>query len=202
MQPDSITAKACTKCGLIKPLTGFYRDKRRKDAHTSECKDCKQALNRRWKAKSHACMNRAARKRYAANREINAARARQRHLLNPEIARAASRRWRQANPIKAQEAQRRWRQANRPRHVEHVQNRRAQKAAHFIDDVRADVLYGRDGGKCGICRKSVPRIQASIDHIIPLSKDGEHNYRNTQLAHRACNNRRQAIGAAQTRMFG
>lgn len=55
-------------------------------------------------------------------------------------------------------------------------------------------LFRKDGGICQICHDPVsmdvrwpdPR-SASIDHIIPLSKGGDHTWRNVQLAHLGCN---------------
>lgn len=55
-------------------------------------------------------------------------------------------------------------------------------------------LYKRDGGICKLCGKLTnftADIQAdeypSIDHIIPISKGGKHEWSNVQLAHRGCN---------------
>jgi 5-methylcytosine-specific restriction endonuclease McrA len=49
-------------------------------------------------------------------------------------------------------------------------------------------------GICQICgepveynRGSQDRMAATIDHIVPLSKGGKHQYDNCQLAHRICN---------------
>lgn len=55
-------------------------------------------------------------------------------------------------------------------------------------------LYKRDSGVCKLCGKLTnftADIQAdeypSIDHIIPLSKGGKHEWNNVQLTHRKCN---------------
>lgn len=58
-------------------------------------------------------------------------------------------------------------------------------------------IFERDGWVCQLCRRKIskdvatthPRY-ATIDHIIPLSKDGEHSRRNVQAACRACNIRK------------
>lgn len=55
-------------------------------------------------------------------------------------------------------------------------------------------IYERDGWRCGICRRAVnkklrwphPR-SASLDHIVPLSQEGEHTRANVRLAHLDCN---------------
>lgn len=55
-------------------------------------------------------------------------------------------------------------------------------------------VYERDNGICKICGNPVnmnvdplDNEYGSIDHIIPLSKGGTHQWKNVQLAHRICN---------------
>lgn len=43
--------KKCTKCGLEKPLDEFVKDNRRKDGHSTICKECKRAYDRERYAK-------------------------------------------------------------------------------------------------------------------------------------------------------
>lgn len=41
---------------------------------------------------------------------------------------------------------------------------------------------------CGICNKTIKKMQnLTIDHIVPKSKGGSHDYANLQAAHRRCN---------------
>lgn len=63
---------------------------------------------------------------------------------------------------------------------------------------RADV-FERDGWICGLCHALVERrrhfpdpLSASLDHIIPVSRGGEHKPENVQLAHLICNSRKRA----------
>ena len=58
-------------------------------------------------------------------------------------------------------------------------------------------VFERDGWVCGICTEPIdselrypePR-SASVDHIVPLSLDGEHTWGNVRAAHLDCNVRR------------
>lgn len=66
----------------------------------------------------------------------------------------------------------------------------------------------RDGWTCHICGKKIPDRpsglrdeDASIDHLIPLTSGGSHTRANVALAHRICNSRRGATGAAQLRLI-
>lgn len=76
----------------------------------------------------------------------------------------------------------------------HGASRRARKRELFVEHVDIDVLRQRDDGVCGICREPVDAwrqwpdpMSQSIDHVIPLSLNGEHSYCNTQIAHVSCN---------------
>lgn len=63
----------------------------------------------------------------------------------------------------------------------------------------------RDGGLCKLCGKPVDTTDRrgnglgyyypTIDHIVPLSKGGEHVMSNVQLAHMICNSRKGADNA-------
>ncbi len=79
---------------------------------------------------------------------------------------------------------------------------KARRRANFVETVKPQIVYQRDQGICGICGQHVRLVQMSLDHILPLSKGGEHSYQNVQLAHRHCNSRRRASGPAQFRLFG
>ena len=101
---------------------------------------------------------------------------------------------------------------NRESHRNSKHIRRIRKATAFVEHVSTVKLFKRDRKRCQLCGKKlnlkrpVPHpLAATIDHIIPLSKGGEHSYRNTQLACFKCNcakSNNQAAGGEQLRMFG
>ncbi len=62
-------------------------------------------------------------------------------------------------------------------------------------------LYVRDEATCWLCGRFVPpdfgrkhnHVESPTrDHVVPLSKGGEHKWSNVRLAHRGCNSRRGA----------
>lgn len=71
-------------------------------------------------------------------------------------------------------------------------------------------LGERDGWKCHICGLKVLQKAgtahepngATVDHLVPVAKDGEHVWANVALAHRHCNSSRQTGGVAQLRLVG
>lgn len=47
--------------------------------------------------------------------------------------------------------------------------------------------YKRAKGVCAICNKDVKPGEASLDHVIPMSKGGPHLWENIQMTHLKCN---------------
>jgi 5-methylcytosine-specific restriction endonuclease McrA len=72
---------------------------------------------------------------------------------------------------------------------------RTKKREAWVEDVYDELVYARCGWVCMLCGERVdPKITGemgkSLDHIIPISRGGEHSYANTQLAHLVCNKRK------------
>lgn len=66
--------------------------------------------------------------------------------------------------------------------------RRADKLGLGNKHITIGYLLERASWICGICNTPITtRNDASLDHIIPLSRGGEHTLANTQPAHRHCN---------------
>jgi 5-methylcytosine-specific restriction endonuclease McrA len=127
-------------------------------------------------------------------REKQRVNARQWHAANRERAIAANRAWREANPGKNTEHYRRWRtenpeQAARKARIDRT-TRRARETGVPSEPIDLLDIAERDGWCCHLCGDSVARIDASLDHLIPLSKGGPHLKTNVALAHIRCNKRR------------
>jgi 5-methylcytosine-specific restriction endonuclease McrA len=69
----------------------------------------------------------------------------------------------------------------------HARNRKMRLRQAFVEPVDQRTVYERDGWVCGICRGHVDPADASIDHIVPISRGGKHSYANVQTAHLSCN---------------
>lgn len=64
-------------------------------------------------------------------------------------------------------------------------------------------LGERDGWLCHLCGDEVEHhtdcvdpLSATIDHVVPLARGGEHSWENVRLAHRQCNSARGAKALA------
>ena len=125
-------------------------------------KDGRQSACKTCKAASQ----RAYRK---ANPEKEAARKRAYQQANKEKATATKRAWRQANPEKANAAQER---------------RRARKegnGVYLVTGKEMARLYASPCAECG----STENIEA--DHVVPISRGGQHSIGNLQALCRSCN---------------
>jgi 5-methylcytosine-specific restriction endonuclease McrA len=91
------------------------------------------------------------------------------------------------------------------RHIE-----RARLKVAKVEPVDPLKVFARDGWRCQECKSATPRNRRGtyhprapeLDHIIPLSKGGEHSYRNTQCLCRGCNGAKSNTERGQLRLFG
>lgn len=79
----------------------------------------------------------------------------------------------------------------------HASVRRARLRSALVERFGRVEIYERDGWTCGICgdpidptRKYPDLLSASLDHIIPLARGGDHSRANAQAAHLTCNVRK------------
>lgn len=127
----------------------------------------------RYSAECKACAKAAARIWYAKNKERICAKERN----NPQV----RLQWKK------------WYEGHRAKFEVYVRRHDTRLLEAYVgEDFTLDELFLRDVGICGICRKAVERIDASVDHVVPLSKGGLHTRKNVQLAHRRCNSSKKA----------
>jgi len=119
------------------------------------------------------------------------------YLTNRDKQRAKGRDCYAANPTAAKERTRRWNKENPDKRSDNLQKRRAVVKGASTTPVSRAEIFKRDGWVCGLCGYPVdknlcyPHPQSkSLDHIIPLSKGGDHGVHNVQLAHLVCNLRK------------
>jgi 5-methylcytosine-specific restriction endonuclease McrA len=141
------------------------------------------------------------RKRYEANRDKLLDGMRKRYEANRDEVIANALAWAQTNPDRARENKRRWAEANPDKRRESgrkkARTRRARKLDTFVEHVDPQVVFERDSWTCHICDEAInpglrhpDPMSASLDHIIPLAKGGEHSYANSGTSHLRCNQRK------------
>jgi len=73
--------------------------------------------------------------------------------------------------------------------------RRARTYGVYYEPVSKDKMINRDNNKCQVCGSKCNKVnldkrEATIGHIIPMSRGGAHTYSNVRLECRDCNNKR------------
>ena len=98
--------------------------------------------------------------------------------------------------------------AERNRYHDRIKNTRRRGAEH-PDSLSLEEIGERDKWRCHLCGKKVSRKlqsphprSATVDHLIPVSSDGDDAPENTRLAHRDCNTRRGTGGTVQLLLVG
>lgn len=172
-------AKKCTRCERVQPLTDFYKDKRATDGRTSDCKACRKTD-------------------YEANREQRLAYAKDHHEKNRDKILDYQRAYAEARREEKNAKQRAYHKANPQVAREAAMRRRARKAAADIYDpsLHWTTVAARDGMNCHYCGVlTVPKsddrkLWPTVDHIIPITRGGDHSMANSVLACQSCNARK------------
>ena len=132
-----------------------------------------------------------------ANLERRRASAATYRAAHPEKVRAAVAAWHAAHPEKVRAAVAVYRAAHPEKRREQYHRYRARIRSQLVTPVSFEAIYERDKGRCHICGRRVKKAEASLDHLVPISKGGAHAPWNVALAHLNCNSRRGNRGAAQ-----
>lgn len=97
-----------------------------------------------------------------------------------------------------------WRDENPEKRREIDARRRARKAGATVGVVDPVAVFDRDGWKCHLCGEKIlksvrwpDRRAGSLDHVIPLSRGGEHSMANVRASHLLCNMQKSAFGGGE-----
>jgi 5-methylcytosine-specific restriction endonuclease McrA len=130
---------------------------------------------------------------------------RDRYANDPQrLIEAAAREERKAARPSERERNRAWVAANLEKRRAYARasnaKRSAQKAGGIVENFTHTEIFDRDQWICGICqepidpdrRRDLPNgrhdmLSVSLDHIIPISKGGDHIRANVQASHLGCN---------------
>lgn len=194
---DENGMKQCTKCHEWKPLARFFPNVKYKDGYQGWCKDClsRNTMERRKSTPQNIERTRENGRRW---RENNPERFRQLvdkwQRNNPDKVRASRRKsYYNTSPEQRQLRSRKWRQAN-PEKVRllslittaHYNARKNGAEGTFTAREWLD-LCDYYGNKCLACGEQEP---LTIDHVIPLSREGSNFIANIQPLCLSCNSKK------------
>lgn len=183
--------KKCTKCNAEKHITEFYINRARKDGHSSLCKNCDNANNKKWAKNNRTKMNSYIKKWENANKErICSYRKKYKQENRTEI-RRKGREYAKEHRKEKREYDKIYSKENKDKKNAQWHRRRARiknSNGNISDNEWIELLRKYDstclccGSKKDIC----------MDHVIPLAKNGEHNINNIQPLCRSCNSKKGA----------
>ena len=176
--------KECTKCGDVKPLSGYYKAKNKKDGLRGECKQCTKAHNSKYYKQNQE----AVKAKVAKYKEMNPEKVRQSGKAAKAIWEANNKEKRKAYQLKHngsekhKEASRRWCKNNRATANAGTVRYRTAKANRTPSWANDQLIaaYYKEAKRL----EELTGIQFHVDHIIPLQGElvsGLHVETNLQL---------------------
>jgi hypothetical protein len=197
-------SKACKQCGQIKLLSEFPIHKECTDRHSNQCKACKQQIARNRKAANPEYYKQKGRELRAKHHESRIEWQREWRKNNPERYREQARDLYWKNPEKFRKRSADFAKQY-PEKVNSVNRRRKARLRNAktskYTEKQVLELYG---AICHLCDLPIdleaPRWTAlkgwqnglHIDHVVPISKNGDDTIENVRPSHGFCNLRKNA----------
>lgn len=197
--------RRCSKCGVDKNRSEFFKDSKSKDRLRSSCKECD---------------SKKARERYIKNKEKILARQKEYYRANQQGAINYARQWRKDNPDRCREyhrvyaerysekerqrhflksrryalenpeavrlSSRRWSSKNKEKVALKNANRRAKTREFLVTEKDIARIYAQPCSNCEL------KEHITLDHIVPLARGGNHSVGNFQPLCRSCNSSKGA----------
>lgn len=205
--------KRCSTCGEA-DLGQFWKNKNAPDGLSYYCKKCSRERVRKWCEKNRKRVNEQSKLWRKANpdkaREM-AARSHKKHRKkrieraskyrkdHPELIRTQQRKYVQNNKAKVLESKRKWNLAHpdlaKAYHLANQRLREARKKKVTVgnrEEIKRFYIYVHTSPyiECTYCKKPVPKEKRQVDHIIPISRNGEHSLPNLAPSCATCNSKK------------
>lgn len=204
-----IESKRCSKCGEVKPISEFHIRDRNKGSYVSRCKDCKKHYRKQYYEDNREKENKNSKRYNKEHSEEISTQKKQWYQEHKEDIRAYNKNYYKNNrdnelkrskerrknyPEYLAKYQREYRQTLKGKlaHGNFEHYRRIKKNTtpkkHHITEIQWQKILENQDNKCIMCGvgftdENIP----TIDHIMPLSKGGEHTSANIQALCKSCN---------------
>ena len=202
---ETITERQCTKCGIIKSLLDFNKQKMGKYGVRTHCKIC---LKEHYNCNKEHITKRVNNYRNA-NKEIIAVRKKTYYEANKNKVKEYKRQYQINNKEFISERKKEYQAKNKERIADYKKkycatekgrasiNNSANKRRLLKNkgDVTTQQLLElqQNSKVCYWCNASLKNKKPHIDHYVPLSKGGEHTIRNLVISCSKCNLSKGAI---------
>ncbi len=162
--------RACTKCGVVKPLGEFHKTNRTKSGHVAKCKACCHELRAQYYHDHYEEQKKYSQEIYRKNRTAMLARDRVYRQHNATKINTRISAWKKLNPEKNLVYHHKYRAKN-------------QSETHFTPE-EWQALCEKYEGHCLKCGK---QKKLTVDHIVPLALGGSNDIDNIQPLCKSCN---------------
>lgn len=193
--------KKCSKCGEVKPLEEFNKDKSRKDGRQVRCRECEKQRNRQYNKVNREQIAERKKQYHQDNREKQLEQNRQYHQDNRKKIAERKKQYCEANREKIVKRKKEYYQANRKQIAEYSkqyrkdnkeacklreQKRRAREAnaAGHCTPEQLQARFDYHGNRCVYCGSEE---NLTLEHMVPLSKGGTNWPANLAPACESCN---------------
>jgi len=220
--------KTCTKCGKEKQFDEFCKDRSKEFGLYGQCKSChnlcqKQryqnnkekiiAYQKQYQKNNKEKIKVRKKQYYQNNKEKDATQKKQYYHENREKILAYHRQYQKNNRKEIATYKEQYYQTPKGKEIRQKgkHKRRALKAKTFYESFNPIEVFKRDNYRCQHCgKKTRPDyknqyhpLYPNLDHILPLSKGGNHTRLNTQCLCHKCNTvKNNKENNEQLRMFG
>ena len=188
-----MTHKVCTKCKVEKPVEAFSKHRGKPGGLRYECKECGNAEGAKWRKANPDYQHR----HYLANREAVLARTKAYRENNLEACRARARKYGRENKEKVAAYQKQWVVNNRERHNAKSHRRRALELSVDRYEVTPREMAKMYASNCFYCGA---KGKKELDHVVPISRGGQHSIGNLVAACVKCNRSKNSKTIMEWRM--
>lgn len=182
---SELTHKSCSICGKSKSVYCFGKRTASKDGLRAECKECRVKSSAKYYLENSEKIKADVKKYRLADHERYIAAARKYRLNNKEKLRIKSKKYQSNNPKIHALSSKKYQLANKEKYRDYANTRRARKISNGVYEISTKELNKLYKSSCFYCGSN-NSIQA--DHIIPISKGGQHSIGNLVPACAKCNN--------------
>lgn len=182
--------KKCPKCGKIKDIGEFYKNKARRDGFSVYCKECTSEQSHDYYVRNQdECRERLNAWR-AKNRDYVRERDKKYREENPDVEFAKQQRYRETHKEKLYLKGKKYREEHRDYFYNKARERKlAQKQVSdgTVTLEYEQFLFDEQGGKCAYCGCDLNESGKHLDHIIPIARGGLHSANNVHWTCPTCN---------------
>lgn len=184
---DIIQYKRCSKCKESKLILDFPQRKGASDGLASHCKVCNYRATRRWRIAHREHLKVYGKLWKAAHPGKCKEHRRKYDVEHREQSNEWHKKWKAKHPEKRKEFDRKWLIKHPEKVTEYNQRRLARKANAKGNGVTSKQWKEVKSSYCSLCAYCGQRRLLEMDHIVPLSKGGQHDIDNIAPACRPCN---------------